>query len=73
MKDDLDVMLSQLVPQDVDRFRSERTRALAQEDLRGAANMRRRKLRSYEPLLVAAACVVYLSWAFMRAAAALGG
>ena len=73
MKDDLSELLSQLSPQDVDRFRAERTRALAHEDLQSATNTHKRKLRAYEPLLVAAACVVYLSWALMRAMAALGG
>jgi hypothetical protein len=73
MNDDLDAMLFQLAPQDVDRFRTERTRALSREELRGAVNLRSRKLRAFEPLLVAVACVVYLSWAFMRAMSALGG
>ncbi len=71
--DDLSTLLGQLPTQDVDRFRSERTRALAHRDLRGAVSVHRRKLRAFEPLLVAAACVLYLSWALMRAAAGLGG
>ncbi len=71
--DDLRSLLSELPPQDVDRFRAEQTRALAHEDLENAADLRQRKLRAFEPLLVAAACVVYLSWALMRALAASGG
>lgn len=71
--DDLSLLLRDLPTQDVDRFRAQRTRALAHEALESAVNRRARALRAFEPLLVAAACVIYLSWALMRAAAALGG
>ncbi len=71
--DDLSTLLGQLPTQDVDRFRAERIRALAHRDLRSALSDHRRKLQAFEPLLVAAACVLYLSWALMRAAAGLGG
>ena len=69
----VDDALASVVTQDVDRFRAERIRALAHEELESAVDTRRRAARAFEPIMVAAACVLYIAWAFLRAYAAMKG
>ncbi|MEZ4220513.1 MAG: hypothetical protein R3B13_06235 [Polyangiaceae bacterium] len=65
--EELDAMLAELPGQDLDRYRREQARELAHGDLRRASTLHRHKLQAFESALVAVACVVYLTWAMLRA------
>ncbi len=63
---DVDRALQDVAPQDIDRFRAQRLRLLAHEELEEAVSSRRRAVRAFEPVMVAAACILYIAWAFFR-------